>query len=71
MSKFEKAKEKLRLKPKDYTYTEAKALLFQMGFLNCRYPLAQFSDIIRRRKEIITGKKWILQKNFERMGGLF
>lgn len=33
MSKFEKAKDRLRLKPKDYTYTEAKALLFQMGFI--------------------------------------
>lgn len=32
MSKFEKAKERIRSKPKDYTYTEAKALLSQMGF---------------------------------------
>lgn len=35
MSKFEKAKERIRLKPKDYTYTEAKALLSQMGFAEC------------------------------------
>ncbi len=33
MSKFEKAKERIRLKPKDYTYTEAKALLYQLGFI--------------------------------------
>lgn len=33
MSKFEKAKERIRLKPKDYTYTEAKTLLCQMGFV--------------------------------------
>lgn len=33
MSKFNKAKERLRLKPKDYTYTEAKALLSQIGFV--------------------------------------
>ena len=33
MSKFEKAKERIRLKPKNYTYTEAKALLSQMGFI--------------------------------------
>lgn len=32
MSKSEKAKERIRLKPKDYTYTEAKALLVQLGF---------------------------------------
>lgn len=35
MSKFEKAKERIRSKPKDYTYTEAKALLSQMGFAEC------------------------------------
>ena len=33
MSKYEKAKERIRSKPKDYTYTEAKGLLSQMGFL--------------------------------------
>lgn len=33
MSKNEKAKERIRLKPKDYTYTEAKALLTQLGFV--------------------------------------
>lgn len=35
MSKFEKAKERIRLKPKDYTYSEAKTLLLQMGFMEC------------------------------------
>lgn len=33
MSQFEKAKERIKSKPKDYTYTEAKALLAQMGFI--------------------------------------
>ena len=33
MSKFEKAKERIKLKPKDYTYAEAKSLLSQMGFV--------------------------------------
>ncbi len=33
MSQFEKAKDRLRMKPKDYTYSEAKGLLLQMGFL--------------------------------------
>ncbi len=32
MSKMDKAKERLRSRPKDYTYSEAKFLLSQMGF---------------------------------------
>lgn len=32
MSKLDKAKERLRSKPKDYTYTEAKYLLGKLGF---------------------------------------
>lgn len=32
MSKYEKAKERILNKPKDYTYTEAKYLLEKMGF---------------------------------------
>lgn len=32
MSKFDKAKERLISRPKDYTYTEAKGLLSQLGF---------------------------------------
>jgi len=32
MSKFYKAKERLLLRPKDYSYTEAKYLLSQIGF---------------------------------------
>lgn len=32
MSKIEKAKERLKLRPKDYTYSEAKHLLSQLGF---------------------------------------
>lgn len=32
MSKFEKAKERIRNYPRDYTYTEARNLLIQMGF---------------------------------------
>ncbi len=33
MGKFEKAKERIKSKPKDYTYSEARYLLSQMGFL--------------------------------------
>ena len=33
MSKFEKAKERIKSNPKDYTNKEAKALLSQMGFV--------------------------------------
>jgi len=33
MSKFEKAKERILLCPKDYTYTEAKYLLSNLGFV--------------------------------------
>lgn len=32
MSQWEKAKKRILSKPKDYTYTEAKALLKQLGF---------------------------------------
>lgn len=32
MSRLEKAKERLKLIPKDYTYSEAKYLLGQLGF---------------------------------------
>ncbi len=32
MSKIDKAKERLLARPKDYTYSEAKYLLSQMGF---------------------------------------
>ena len=32
MSKMDKAKGRLRSRPKDYTYSEAKFLLSQMGF---------------------------------------
>ena len=33
MTKLDKAKERLRAVPKDYTYSEAKYLLGQLGFL--------------------------------------
>lgn len=32
MSKTEKARERLLARPKDYTYSEAKSLLLQLGF---------------------------------------
>lgn len=32
MSKLDKAKARIKSKPKDYTYTEAKTLLSQLGF---------------------------------------
>ncbi len=33
MSKSEKALERIKSKPKDYTYTEARSLLSQLGFV--------------------------------------
>ena len=33
MGKFEKAKARIKSRPKDYTYTEAKSLLSQMDFI--------------------------------------
>lgn len=33
MSQLEKAKQRIKLRPKDYTYTEARMLLSQMGFV--------------------------------------
>lgn len=33
MSKFDKAKERILLMPKDYTYTEARFLLSHLGFV--------------------------------------
>ena len=33
MSRLEKAKERLKSIPKDYTYSEAKSLLLQLGFV--------------------------------------
>ena len=33
MSRLDKAKERLKSVPKDYTYSEAKNLLLQLGFL--------------------------------------
>ena len=33
MSKFEKARERILLMPKDYTYTEARYLLSHLGFV--------------------------------------
>lgn len=33
MSQFEKAKERIKLKPRDYTYSEARSLLIQLGFV--------------------------------------
>ena len=33
MSKLEKAKRRLQSRPKDYTYTEARYLLSQLGFV--------------------------------------
>ena len=33
MSKLEKAKQRLKTAPKDYTYDEAKSLLLRLGFM--------------------------------------
>lgn len=51
MSKNEKAKERIRLKPKDYTYTEAKALLTQLGFVESNKGRTSGSRVKFFRKE--------------------
>ena len=51
MSKFEKAKERLRLKPKDYTYTEARSLLSQLGFVEYNKGKTSGSRVKFYRKE--------------------
>ena len=51
MSKFEKAKDRIRLKPKDYTYTEAKVLLSQMGFVEYNKGKTSGSRVKFYRKE--------------------
>lgn len=51
MSKFEKAKERIKLRPKDYTYTEAKSLLSQMGFVEYQKGKTSGSRVKFYRKE--------------------
>lgn len=51
MSKFDKAKERIKLKPKDYTYTEAKSLLSQMGFVEYQKGKTSGSRVKFFRKE--------------------
>lgn len=51
MSKFEKAKERIKQKPKDYTYTEAKALLSQIGFIEYNKGKTSGSRVKFYRKE--------------------
>ncbi|MGN0370694.1 MAG: type II toxin-antitoxin system HicA family toxin [Butyrivibrio sp.] len=51
MSKFEKAKERIGRLPKDYTYTEAKNLLMQLGFLEFTKGKTSGSRVKFYRKE--------------------
>ena len=51
MSKFEKAKERIKLRPKDYTYTEARSLLSQMGFVEYQKGKTSGSRVKFYRKE--------------------
>ncbi len=51
MSKSEKAKNRIRMKPKDYTYTEAKVLLEQMGFVEYNKGKTSGSRVKFYRKE--------------------
>lgn len=51
MSKFEKARERIKSKPKDYTYTEAKSLLSQMGFIEYHKGKTSGSRVKFYRKE--------------------
>lgn len=51
MSKFEKAKERILLKPKDYTYTEARYLLSKLGFIEFNKGKTSGSRVRFFRKE--------------------
>lgn len=51
MSKFEKAKDRILYKPKDYTYTEAKYLLEKMGFIEYSKGKTSGSRVKFYRKE--------------------
>ena len=60
MSKSEKAKERLRSAPKDYTYTEAKSLLCSLGFEEFSKGKTSGSKIMFYRKE--DGDKVLMHK---------
>ncbi|MBR2207555.1 MAG: type II toxin-antitoxin system HicA family toxin [Synergistaceae bacterium] len=60
MSKLEKAKERLKRIPKDYTYSEAKALLLRLGFMEFNKGKTSGSRVKFYR--VIDGKSILLHK---------
>lgn len=51
MSKLDKAKVRIKSKPRDYTYTEAKTLLLQLGFMEYNKGKTSGSRVKFYRKE--------------------
>ena len=51
MSQFDKAKKRILMKPKDYTYTEAKNLLRHLGFIEYNKGRTSGSRVKFYRKE--------------------
>ena len=49
MSKLEKAKERIKKVPKDYTFQEARSLLLSLGFMDA-------NKDIRLKSEILSGR---------------
>ena len=60
MSKLEKAKQRLKSIPKDYTYTEAKSLLARLGFVELNKGKTSGSRVKFYR--VIDGKAIFLHK---------
>ena len=60
MSKLEKAKERLKSVPKDYTYSEARALLLRLGFTEFNKGKTSGSRVKFYR--VIDGKSILLHK---------
>ena len=60
MSKLEKAKERLKSVPKDYTYSEARALLLRLGFTEFNKGKTSGSRVKFYR--VIDGKYILLHK---------
>lgn len=60
MSKFEKAKARIRSIPKDYKYSEAKTLMNQLGFIEYNKGSTSGSRVLFYRKS--DGRVFMLHK---------
>ena len=60
MSKLEKAKQRLKTAPKDYTYNEAKSLLLRLGFME--FTKGKTSGSRVKFYRVIDGKTILLHK---------